>query len=200
MNNGGNWTHGDPITTDEPYGFHSFISDKRISDIDGYIPVNNKLFTYPYKFLQVSNNTGLSATYRYEDFEADEMEFLVTAAIMPNPTVMIAPSDYKGVTLSYEHALPLSGYPLCSWNTDTYAAWLAQNGASTGIALIGSTAAVIGGLLTANPLAIGGGALSVAHQLAQIHQAAIQPDQAKGQVGEGQSLLQQICLIIILHI
>lgn len=184
-NNGGNWTHGEPITTEEPFGFHSFSSEKKLDNIDGYVPRNNKLYTFPYKFLQVSNNTGLCATFRYEDFLNSLMGFMVTSAIMPNPTIMLCPTDYKGVGLSYEHGLPLSGYPLCSWVTDSYAAWVAQNTGTMAMQIVGATAATIGGVMTGNVIAMGGGAMAAANALSQIHQAAIQPDQAKGQVGGG---------------
>jgi hypothetical protein len=179
------WLLGYPISSGDPYGFDMFTKAKRLDSIDGYVPHNNKMFTYPYKFLYVSNNTGLSAQYRYEDFTSNEMQFFIGSCVMPNPSVMLSPCDYKGVSLSYEHSLLLSGFPMCSWNTDTYAAWLAQNGASAGIALIGSVAALGVGIATLNPLAIGGGALGVATQLTQLYQHSIQPDQAKGQAGGG---------------
>jgi hypothetical protein len=74
---------------------------------------------------------------------------------------------------------------MCSWTTDTYAAWLAQNGGSVALSMIGSVGTLALGVATGNVLAIGGGAMSVANQLAEIHKASIQPDQAKGQVGSG---------------
>jgi hypothetical protein len=71
-----------------------------------------------------------------------------------------------------------------------YAAWLAQNGAATAVSLIGSTALLAGGIATGGIglLAAGGGALNIANQLAQLYQASIQPDQAKGHSGAGKSM------------
>jgi hypothetical protein len=176
---------GDPIASGDPYGFDLFDELKQISNVDGYIPRNNKLFTHPYKFFYVSNNDGLSATYRYEDFPTNNMSFVVFGSVMPNPRVMLAPNDYRGNGLKLEYGLVLSGFPLCSWTADTYTAWLAQNSGATALTIAGSVTAIGAGIVTGNVLAIGGGVLAVANQLTQLYQASIQPDQAKGQAGSG---------------
>ena len=41
---------------------------KKNTSIDGYTPKNNKLFCYPYNYLLVTNNSGSSMIYKYEDF------------------------------------------------------------------------------------------------------------------------------------
>jgi hypothetical protein len=179
------WLLGDPIYSGDPYGFHMFTESKHLTALDGYIPKNNKMHTYPYKFLYVTNSGGMSANYRYEDFISASMAFIVFGSVMPNPKIMLAPYDYRGTGLKYEYGLTLDGFPMGSWNSDTYAAWLAQNGATAAITLLGSAVTVIGGMVAANPLVVAGGALSIAHELAQINRASIQPDQAKGQVGSG---------------
>jgi hypothetical protein len=180
------WLLGSPIPSGEPYGFKLVTLPKNLTDIDGYTPKNNKLHTYPYKFFYASNNTGQSATFRYEDFSDPAiMDFSVFGVLMPNPQIMLAPYYYKGATLSYEAGLLLTGFPLGSWTSDAYTAWFAQNGASTGVSIAGSALAVVGGIASANPMAVAGGALGVFSQMAQIQKAIIQPDQAKGQVGSG---------------
>lgn len=37
-------------------------------DVDGYVPANNKLLTYPFCYLLTSNNAGCDIIYRFEDF------------------------------------------------------------------------------------------------------------------------------------
>lgn len=176
---------GTPLTTNQPFGFKTFSRNKQITDLDGYAPRNNKMFTYPYKFLQVSNSAGQAGTFRYEDFDGSQMEFNLTGAVMPNPKVMLTPSNYKNTILSYEHGLMLEGYPLGSWNSDTYTAWFAQNAGGMAINMAGSLGAIGAGIATGNILAVGGGALGVASQLSQLYKASIQPDQAKGHIGGG---------------
>lgn len=180
------WDFNKPIPSGTFYGVNVFEENKKLTSLNGYIPKNKKLHTYPYKFLYASNSDGLSATYRYEDFSNEtKMNFSVFGSITPNPKIMLAPVNYKGDGMKYEYGLTLSGYPLGSWVTDTYQAWLASNGASSAIAIVGSGVALVGGAIMGNAMAVGGGAIGIAHQLAQIQRASIQPDQAKGQVGSG---------------
>jgi hypothetical protein len=183
---------GEPIPSQTFYGYDYITKTKRLTDLDGYVPRNNKMFIYPYKFLYVSNGSGGSAVYRYEYFNETnpaEMNFSLVGGIMPDPKIILTPNNYKGEGF-YEYGLTLQGFPLGSWTTDTYAAWLASNGASTAVNLIGSATLLVGGIATGGLglLAAGGGAVNIANQLAQIHQASIQPDQAKGQVGNGNLL------------
>lgn len=179
------WATGSPIASGEFQGITNIAIPKQLNGFDGYTPKNNKLYTHPYKFLYLSNGNGQSATYRYENFPAHEMDFQIFGSIMPNPSIMMCPNNYKGAGASYEDGLILTGFPLCSWTTDMYAAWLAQNTASTAITLVGSAAALVGGIATGNPYAIGGGVLGISKELTEIYKAAIQPDQAKGQSGSG---------------
>jgi hypothetical protein len=187
----GDWDEplGTPLTTGLTYGINLFTDSKKYTDLNGYTPKNNKMHTYPYKFLQISNATGQAGTYRYEDFdvsgEPTQLSFAVTGAVMPNPKVLLSPCNYKGATLSYEHGLMLDGYPLGSWNSDAWTAWFAQNSGGMGVTLAGSALAIGAGIATGNLLAVGGGALGVASQMSQMYQASIQPDQSKGHFGGG---------------
>lgn len=160
--------------------------------LNGYIPSNNKMYCYPYNVLYVSNNNGGSAEFHFEDFYAfgisENISFHLECNVSPNPTVLMYPIDYRYPDIpvsrnSYEYGISLSGFPLCSWGNDLYAAWVAQNGAGAAISLIGSTTALAAGIVTANPVAIGGGAIGVASQMSSLYKASIQPDQAKGNTG-----------------
>lgn len=182
------WELGLPITTGSPYGVQQFDLPKKVDNINGYVPKNKKLFTFPYNFFYVSNNLGQSSVFRYEDFthptNSNLMRFLVFGSVSPDPVIMLAPCNYKGADgTAFEYGLTMKGFPLGSWQSDTYTAWFAQNVGSVGVTLTGSTLAIVGGALTGNALAVGGGALGIASQMAQLSQAKIQPDQAKGQIG-----------------
>lgn len=182
------WNLGDPIESGAEYGFVNFSVTTKPTNLDGYVPKNNKLFTNPYCMLYMTNSVGNSATYDYEFFNNDDIRFYLLATPSPNPTVILVPMYYRNSSENYEYSLSLQGYPLGSWNSDTYTAWFAQNSASTGIALLGSAGAVVGGIASLNPMIAVGGALGVASQLAQLSKAKIQPDQAKGQTGNGNAM------------
>lgn len=100
------------------------ISSYSPADIDGYHPKNNKLFTYPYCALQVSNNSGQQTILRYEFFE-DGPFFSYMISSMPNGRVIVVPHNYKGKAKNYDYAVALGDYPQCAWIKDVYSNWLA---------------------------------------------------------------------------
>lgn len=100
----------------------------------GYVPRNNKLFTFPYCYCMIDDNNGHYKEYRYELWNTQSdgsMYYTVESAIDPNATVFIIPNGYNGVS-SYNMAeaftFPIS--PKASWNYSSYQTWSAQNALS----------------------------------------------------------------------
>ena len=126
--------------------------------IDGYTPRNNKLYTYPYNFMRVSNLRGGYHDYRFEFF-GNSLRFIVKGSIDPTGDVVIIPMNYNGKDNNPEEIMNLGGYAQCSWAYNSYDNYVAQNAASnlfgylSGAAMvIGGAAAVLGGS-TMTPLA-----------------------------------------------
>ena len=107
------------------------FSKKSITSIDGYVPKNNKLFTYPYSFLQMTNNSGQIKEFEYERFHEpendDNCSFAYTVNVSPAPTLYCYPLNYKGVINDYGDSITFNGYPKIAFAVDSYKAWLAQN-------------------------------------------------------------------------
>lgn len=117
--------------------------DKKLTDIDGYVPKNNKLFTYPYNLLYVTNNEGNVANYAFEYFNTDKCNFNVSGAMCCTPECMLVPLNYKGVEKNYNEKLTIGNFPQCAYTVDTFKAWVAQNQnqlALNAINAIGTTA------------------------------------------------------------
>ena len=167
------------------------------SIFQGYKPRNNKLYNYPYNFLYLSNNTGGSATYKYERFTSlfdDCYRFSVYGAISPEATVKISPDYYNGIPENVEEGITLSGFPSCAWDSDVYKVWLAQNQAKQndtmwmgGVSAGAGVAAIVAGAVTMNPgVALGGvasvygGLTQVQSVLSQRKDMSVQPPQARG--------------------
>lgn len=96
----------------------------------GYKPRNKKCYTYPYTFLRVFNYEGNYADFRFEFFK-DKPRFKIVSCIAQPVKSVLMPTDYKqetneGTPYATE-GLSISSYPVCSWNSDTYATWVAQN-------------------------------------------------------------------------
>lgn len=94
----------------------------------GYTPRNNKLYTYPYTFLQILGNDGGNAIFRWEYFnQFGQTAFQIATSPSISSQMLITPTNYKNKT-GYNPAerMIIENVMLCSWNGDTYKANLAQ--------------------------------------------------------------------------
>ena len=170
---------------------------KKPETINGYTPKNNKLFTFPYCYLLVSNNSGGAAVYHYEKFKnpSDDTEcpFIIYGAITPGMSIRAIPQHYNGVAMNNEEGLNAGKYPICNWNTDVYTNWLTQNAVNIGISLGSSVFQIAGGLAMGvtpggqllGAGAVGSGALSIASTLGEVYSHSLQPPQAEGNLNSG---------------
>ena len=177
----------------------SFTYQKDFSDIDGYKPRNNKLFTYPYNFLYVDNSQGQARKYQFENWDGNPV-FNLECAIRSGTamTVYCIPAGkYEGWELGEDisQTLTLSGYPMCAWVSDTFKAYAAQENSRyianlTNSTISGVTSMAISGM-SGNPLAIaaaGGRAMSGVVQdyisyMATMQNAQLMPDKVHGNQG-----------------
>lgn len=173
--------------------------NKHLSDIDGYIPKNNKLFTAPYNMLYVTNNEGGAANYPFEYFSTDNCTFKVTGAMCCTPECMIIPLNYKGVTNNYNEKLTIGNFPQCAFTVDTFKAWVAQNqnriayDAAIGIAqTVGGAAAMYatGGLVGGGTAM--GGFEKISSLVATAADKSTLPPQARGGGGSIINMANQI--------
>lgn len=115
------------LATQGHLGDYPFSDNKPYTTIAGYKPKNNKLFTSPYKYLEVNNHEGQSANYEYELFGDDKIyAFAVNFALQVNFAVILRARNYKNKTLSDE-SITVCNFPQCSYISDTYKTWYAQN-------------------------------------------------------------------------
>lgn len=117
-------------------GVKTTVNSSALGDgkIDGYTPRNKKMFTYPYNYFQVDNGTGGALAIRYEFCDSGYPNFELCYAFTSPVTFTLRPINYKGVHESNGRHHPLrteqlsiTDSPKCSWNMDTYKAWMAQN-------------------------------------------------------------------------
>ena len=168
-----------------------------------YVPVNKKLLTYPYSFLQVSNHNGTIVNYKWEDFNlllnGSDVEFHLRGTITPGGSFSAYPIDYKNILNNFDENISLGKLPIGGWNTDIYTNWLTQNGVNiAGIHLDATTWQLAkSGLQTAwgvGQLAMGdiGGSYNTGSGIGGIFNAlqddyrhSLIPDQAMGNVNVG---------------
>lgn len=107
----------------------------RISTLDGYIPKNKKLLTFPYCFIEVSNNIGQATTFMQERWTLnaqDEMVLRMQGCLTPGGSIRCYPVNYNGDGEGFDDGISLGKFPALNWITDHYTNWLTQNGISLG--------------------------------------------------------------------
>lgn len=163
--------------------------------IDGYKPKNRKLYTYPFNYLQVDNANGSSLALRYEFFPVEVPTIRIDCTITQPVEVTLRPTNYKNIGVSNTptctEVLTIKNFPQCSWNTDSFKAWLAQ---STVPNIIKAGASIAGGVAaaaTGNPLTgtamVMNGLNTASSILTEGYEASIKADTLSGNFDNGGS-------------
>jgi len=191
-----------PTTHKLSYGASAFVRNLEKTAIttndrlDGYKPDNNKLYTYPYCFYNVDNASGASLPLRYEFFDKLTPSLEIGGTITQPVVVTLRPCSYKGVagksaiggyTSLNTESIQLASYPQCSWNNDSFQAWIAQNSVPL---LVGTASNILGGsingALMGGPVgAVVGGVSGVMGLISQGYQASISADISRGTFNNG---------------
>lgn len=91
---------------------------------------NNKMYTFPFTKVILTNNSGSSLTFRQEFFdgtptEGEDIVFDVRNTVLQPVTSYCHPANYREG--DYVNGLSLTNYPMLPWYTDTYSRWLTLN-------------------------------------------------------------------------
>lgn len=165
------------------------------TNIDGHIPVNNKLLTYPYCYLEVNNNNGASRIYQYEKFMTDDCQFNIKGIPVIGGSIKLTPKYYtqdESPAGLESEGIYAGKFPLLNWNNDTYRNWLQTNGMSVGVQGASSLLTLgIGSMLLApetagTSLALAGayaiisGVAGIGSAVAQVYDHSKLPDTLSG--------------------
>lgn len=159
---------------------------KNYTTLDGYTPKNNKLYTHPYNFLYCYNTIGATAEFKYEFFKRDTCPFSVWSDMSCNPQVLLIPNSYKTQSTTGNNTnekMVLEGFPQCTYNSDVYKVWLAQNSSSLAVSTLSTALGGVTSGMAGNPTGVAGATIGIASQLASIQKSSMQPPQAKGNTG-----------------
>lgn len=213
-NTNGGWTNTlmTSKTLEPNYRVSTFEpTEVRVYNVDGYEFHNNKMFTYPYCYMYITNNGGNDCIYRWEDFKlkfltesnqpVPDAKFNVYGAVSTSPATKLVPVNYKQLysttpltdVPNYSYGMSGQKFAACSWSSDYFTNWLTQNGTNILNSMAGTFAnAAISGTasaLTLNPVGLASTTTnlltSVGSTMSSIYQASLVPDQAKGDVNCG---------------
>lgn len=128
------------------------------NNLNGTTIKNNKLFTYPYTFLEVTNNLGDVKRYAWEGWGDLGAQFEVRAVSVPTPTITLIPRYYFGKDYDFENSITIDNFPCMPVQADTIGTWLAQNNTASALKALGATAsgAVAGAMVGPVGAAVGG--------------------------------------------
>lgn len=161
-------------------GYSATDTDSAISSsttIDGYLPQNKKLLTFPFNYYRVTNGVGNQICTRYEFFTNLTPSFSISGSTLPPVELQIFPRNYKNSTVGDRTSrLTCADFPMCSWSQDAYSAWWALNSNSYQIenqkvfgSIAGRTTAGLGGAIAGGiaggPLGALVGSLSAVNSL-----------------------------------
>lgn len=147
---------------------------------NNYIPKNNKLLTYPYRYLLVSNNAGSDADFHYEYFKDLNVSFKIYGNISTGCSLKCIPQNYKSIDGdNFEYGINCAKLPTCAWSSNVYLNWLTQNGLNMAVSnIIGA----VKPLITGNPLDIVNGVSGIFNNMMEQYQKSKIPNQAQGNV------------------
>lgn len=169
----------------------------RPTDIDGYKPKNNKLFTSPYLFISVDTGTD-AHNYKFEYSNTkDKLLFTMACAMSANPEIVTYPRAYNGTKgvvpdvggsatdseINATETVTCTGFPQCAYTIDSYRAWLAQKSGASEISYMGSLIGTLGSAATGNLIGGALGVLGIAQQLNQTAIEATKGSQTRGNIG-----------------
>lgn len=98
------------------------------NELDGYVPINQKLRTYPYIYVGFNPVNGQSKIYRYENFANNTPVFNLISEVNPNPSIYFIPQNYRGANGdSMSDIASVSGYPTLSSRNDYFNSWIATS-------------------------------------------------------------------------
>ena len=135
-----------PTSTNVPMKTHTLAAPQAYQNFGSYTSVkNNKLYTYPYNYMQIYNGNGNVAEYKFEKFLQSSSSIPSQSFVLReyfdfscSPALLCVPSQYEGLGANYVESISCGPFPQLSWVSDTYKCWVAQNGTSTILNAIGS--------------------------------------------------------------
>ena len=171
------------------------------ASVDGYVPKNQKLFTYPYNYQSITTGNGEELALRYEFFVDRIPKVNIFGCISQPVQVMWCPTNYKNVNQPSGGAYPnfvdekiaITSFPICSWNIDTWRAWVSQNAIPTILKVAGGAGSIAIGMAGrgegASMSNAGIYALHTATDLlSTMYKASIASDQTRGNVSSANAL------------
>lgn len=170
---GGKITSAPDTGSSSDFNFNSIAPDSGVTGANlldsSYVPTNKKLYSFPFCFCRILNNTGDYLDLKWEEFMsplsvgATKYHGSVSGSWFGGGEACFIPKDYSYRSsdqpyllpaINRNYSLPLQGFPNCPVANNAYKDWAARNVESRTLSsVIGAVAgyAMAGALTVANP-------------------------------------------------
>lgn len=144
-----------------------------------YIPRNNKLLCYPYKYFLVDNNVGECFEYKYEMFSSSACTFSIKGCLSVGGSILCSPQYYnKKDGINYLYSVNAGKMPTCAWINDAYTNYLTANAVNIGVGVVSDLITAGAGAVTENPAMMVSSGLNVANTLGELYAKSKMPLQS----------------------
>ena len=130
------------------------IALDRSKVFEGYVPKNNKLYSYPWVYLLADNNEGTVNQYKFEYGQNGSIQFHFQGCLCTSPQILAFPINYNGYFIGYQDSLTITAFPQCAFNSDVYRAWQAQNKNTLALQREKAGVSMVAGVITAGQGAV----------------------------------------------
>ena len=156
------------------------------TSINGYVPKNKKLFTYPYCYLLVGNANGGSNIYHFEKFKSEKARFIIQSVPTCGCSIKLTPELYTQ-NLGYDDLEILIGgkYPTLNYSKDKYQEWLHQNALNLNGQIATNTLATAYNIYTKDYAGTVGSLMNVFDTVKQVYVHQMLPSSFSGAVNGG---------------
>ena len=130
------------VATSTTVHHDSTLGISRVSSIGSYTPVNKKVLTYPYVWINITNGVGQSAVLQQEFWDLDtnnEMGIDIVSVICPGMSIKVIPINYKGKGAAFDDGITWGKLPIISYPNDIYTNWMTQNGVNLGFTTLNAS-------------------------------------------------------------
>lgn len=158
-----------------PY-YSPSISSYKLNNLslDGYVPKNNKLKTYPYSFGRVISLDGNSRDFKFEESdEENQLIFTLQTVSFPDVAMRLVCENYNGLD-GANNQIIYTAFPVPAINTPAYLNFWATNKFSWGFSLLKDSITIgtgVTAIAAGDPTGmdyLSSGALSLAEKAANI--------------------------------
>lgn len=140
------------------------------TDVDGYTPRNNKLLTFPYKYLRISTTDGDTIDLHFELF--NDGAIILKGTLFPTSQFKAYPKNYGGVEDDYTKAVFINTDIEVAWTGDAYKQWLANSKVSEGLGFavktVGNIGQIVAGGTTGNAAMIAAGTIGLGESVVSV--------------------------------